>query len=156
MGSAFSLKFGPATAGLRILVASPRHDEAAELARGLMADGHNVLAVTEPTELVFMMEVVDMRLGPMPDLIVLDAAMKTAIDGRLARAPMFVVLDVESTELAQQATLLDVLDLRNATVFRKPLDLDDLRTAAMNLDAWRTARTRVRRFAPLAEPRGAR
>ena len=75
MGQASSLGFvSEVPRGVRVLVASADPSTRIPLAQALRADGHEVLVVSAPSELVFAMEVVNQGLGRTPDILVLDPA----------------------------------------------------------------------------------
>jgi DNA-binding response OmpR family regulator len=123
----------------RVLIASRDAEAVALVSKALRCDGHAVLAVSEATELAFVLEVVRLRAGPAPDVVIVDenigpaAVLEVSRHGRgaLGGAAVFVVLGDRD-----EAAHARLLDCASVIIVRRPVDLDDLRTAVLNVQAW--------------------
>lgn len=142
MGNATALPFDSRSEpfGLRVLLASPDPSLRASLTRELRGDGHRVVDLAASSELSFATELVERRLAPCPDLVVLDAELGILPAGRLARCPLFLLVDLSPATLRRQRVVVERAisdDAASAlvTLFRKPIEVDEVRVAVMDLEA---------------------
>jgi two-component system, response regulator, stage 0 sporulation protein F len=121
----------------RILVADDDPDIRSELASALAEDGFLVVEAADGNELLDLVvrAVADSSARPFFDAIVTDVMMPgfsgldvlTALRSRTARVPVLVI-----TAFGDERTIRTAESLGAVAVFRKPFDLDDLRTALEN------------------------
>lgn len=133
MGEAVSSKQRPA--GVQILIATDDLAAHRALVPALRGDGHRVVVVHGPMELVWVLD----RVEQMPDLLLLDLDM--------ANGAVLKVLDLHEVPLETVPTFLFAGPSGGPwpakarfDLLRKPVDPDDVRTVAVNLDRWRRAR----------------
>lgn len=157
MGQATRFRFGyEPVRGVRIVIASHDKKTVGPIVAALRADGHSVLWVYGATELVFALEVVRDDMGVRPDLLILDtelggAAIRSVLaeyEAVLALVPVFLILgsiaEEENAALVQSVSPV----FESPAIMRRPIDLDDLRTAVLNLEAWKRAVHSVREAPP--------
>ncbi len=121
----------------RILVADDDPDIRGELASALSDDGFLVVEAADGNELLDLVvhAVADPSARPFFDAIVTDVKMPgfsgldvlTAMRSRTARVPVLVI-----TAFGDERTIRIAESLGAVAVFRKPFDLEDLRTALEN------------------------
>ena len=152
MGQASLFRFRTrGTRGLRILTLTTEVTARIELWNALRADGHDLICTQGLMEFVFALDVVNEGAGECPDLIILDgsswaAAIPDALmwfGPPLQNVPVFVL---SASAIAEAPTHSDV----ELHFFPYPLELDDLRMAVMNVEAWQR---NVLEKAPVPRPR---
>jgi len=130
MGVASRLRFQGSQAGRRVLLVDGDPTSRASLCAGLRADGHQVVEVVGPTQLLFALQVAADALGPSPQVVIADLAMSGVHDVLLAHQEALAggyLIALAPSQLPKELDALDPL-----AVFLRPFDDGDLRTIVMN------------------------
>ena len=85
MGRASTLTFRPGSRGLRVLFADNDPATRFRVAAAFDRDGHNVIAATTATQLLFVLQTSADGLGPVPDVVVADITMDDGVAWQILR-----------------------------------------------------------------------
>lgn len=146
MGIASRLSFSPSPFRSRVLYADADRVRSRRLTTALRADGHDVVDIVGPTQLLFATQIVADGFGPAPDAIIVDTTLGDGAGLEIIRGLRNLVDDSALVLLASEPESRGYDDLEPCIVLAGPLDDDDLRTLLLNAPlhararAWRRAR----------------
>lgn len=127
----------PLLPSLKILLAEDDDDMRELLSFELRRDGHDVIEASDGAEALACLNVLRRIPEELPNVVILDVRMPRRSGLEVARAllavgwpvPIILVTAFGDRRLHDEAWSLGV------TIFDKPFDMDDLRTALVNLDS---------------------
>jgi CheY-like chemotaxis protein len=129
------MRFAKEPPPLTVLVADDDEDVRALIAAAIRADGHDVIEARDGVELLGRLTEVLNDRTRLPAVIVTDVLMPNlsglgvlaAIRRTRWDVPVIVITAVNDSSIATVAQRFGAV-----TIFKKPLDMDDLRTAVLN------------------------
>lgn len=132
MGTASTLSFSPSPFRSRVLYADADRVRSRRVTSALRADGHDVIDIVGPTQLLFATQIVADGFAPAPDAIIVDASLGDGAGLEIIRGLRDLVEESALVLLAPEPDWSGYDDLQPCIVLAGPLDDDDLRTLLLN------------------------